>query len=197
MNFGTNVHFARISLYTTFHKRQNLCNVRATCTLNLLRIRELLGIKNDLKITDQIRSDQIRSLLQNEIWSDLRSLFDQMILIWSEIIILVIFQYSVYNRLLAVAYSPFTKYFKGQKIMCIISIKIDLSGWISFTAASFFAIQKWFKLRKCDHRYCRSTTHYVTWRPTIIVCTQTHQTWITATYSSNQNKAHNMYVSIY
>ena len=39
--------------------------------------------ENDLKISDHIRSDQIRSFFQNAIWSDLRSLFKQMILIWS------------------------------------------------------------------------------------------------------------------
>ena len=51
---------------------------------------------NDLKLIwkFQIRSNQIRSLSENAIWSDLRSLFYQMILIWSKIRILVIFQYS-------------------------------------------------------------------------------------------------------
>ena len=50
--------------------------------------------KTDLKISDQIRSNQIRSLSENAIWSDLRSLFYQMILIWSNIRILEIFQNS-------------------------------------------------------------------------------------------------------
>ena len=44
--------------------------------------------ENDLK------NDLIRSLLKYEIWSDLRSLFYQMILIWSNIRILEIYQYS-------------------------------------------------------------------------------------------------------
>ena len=53
--------------------------------------------QNDLKMIwkFQISSDQISSFFQNAIWSDLRSLFYQMILIWSHIRILVICQYSV------------------------------------------------------------------------------------------------------
>ena len=53
-----------------------------------------LGSEYDLKMSDQIRSDQIRSLFQNAIWSDLRSYFAQMILIWSQIREKVIWPYS-------------------------------------------------------------------------------------------------------
>ena len=46
------------------------------------------------KWSEIFRSNQISSFFQNAIWSDLRSLFNLMILIWSQIRILMIFQYS-------------------------------------------------------------------------------------------------------
>ena len=49
--------------------------------------------ENDLKI-----SDQIRSCLGNAIWSDLKSLFYQMILIWSEITIFAILPNSEFRE---------------------------------------------------------------------------------------------------
>ena len=42
------------------------------------------------KWSENFRSNQIRSCSENEIWSDLTSLFCQMILIWSQITIFVI-----------------------------------------------------------------------------------------------------------
>lgn len=53
-----------------------------------------LGLENDLKVIwkSQIRSDWIRSYIQNAIWSKIK--FDEVILIWSQIMEKVIWQYS-------------------------------------------------------------------------------------------------------